>query len=115
MVSAGITVNEKAGVLAVPVAALMDVGDGNVLNVVRDGKSQRAQPELGIRYQKWIEIGGTDLKEPLQPGEQVIVEGGYNLPEGTAVTLKAAAAESAESDQGEKPVNRQQRPHRNRR
>ena len=92
----------------------MDVGDGNVLNVVRDGKSQRAQPELGIRDQKWIEIGGTDLKEPLQPGEQVIVEGGHNLPEGTAVTLKGAAAESAGGNKrAKKLVNRPQRPHRN--
>ena len=96
VVCATITVNEKANLLAVPVAALVDVGEGNVLNVIRDGKSQRAQPELGIRDKSWVEISGTDLKEPLKAGDLVIVEGGYNLPDATAVTVK-----SGESDKGE--------------
>ena len=101
VVSASITVNEKAGVLAVPVAALMDVGEGNVLNVVRDGKSQRAQPELGIRDKTWVEISGTDLKEPLKADELVIVEGGYNLPDGTPVTVKSDETNDAESGGGD--------------
>ena len=42
VVCATITVNEKANVLAVPVAGLVDVGEGNVLNIIREGKSQRA-------------------------------------------------------------------------
>jgi RND family efflux transporter MFP subunit len=106
VVSASITVNEKAGLLAVPVAALVDVGEGNVINVVRDGKSQRAQPELGIRDKTWVEISGTDLKEPLKAGELVIVEGGYNLPDGTAVSVKSGDSEAAESSSeatGESP------------
>ena len=36
-------------------------------------------------------VAGTDLKE----GEPVIVEGGYNLPEGTPVKLAGAKAVSA--------------------
>ncbi len=76
---------------------------GNVLNVVREGKSQRAQPELGIRDKTWIEISGTDLKEPLKADELVIVEGGYNLPDGTAVTLKSAESDGAEAKSDEKP------------
>jgi len=102
VVSARITVNEKAGVLAVPLAALMDVGEGNVLNVVRDGKSQRAQPEIGIRDKTWVEISGTDLKEPLKADELVIVEGGYNLPDGTAVALKSAESDGAAAKTDEK-------------
>ena len=46
VVCATITVNEKANVLAVPVAGLVDVGDGNVLNIIREGKSQRTNPNL---------------------------------------------------------------------
>ena len=106
VVSASITVNEKAGVLAVPIVALMDVGEGNVLNVVREGKSQRAQPELGIRDKAWVEISGTDLKEPLKADELVIVEGGYNLPDGTAVTLKSAESDGAEAKTDEKSGER---------
>ena len=108
VVSASITVNEKAGVLAVPIAALMDVGEGNVLNVVREGKSQRAQPELGIRDKTWIEISGTDLKEPLKAEELVIVEGGYNLPDGTAVTLKSAESDGAEAKSDENQAKRRE-------
>jgi len=80
----------------------MDVGEGNVLNVVRDGKSQRAQPELGIRDKTWVEISGTDLKEPLKADELVIVEGGYNLPDGTAVALKSAESDGAAAKTDEK-------------
>ena len=101
VVSASITVNEKEDVLAVPVAALMDVGEGSVLDVIRDGKSQRVQPKLGIRDKTWIELAGTDLKDPLKAGELVIVEGGYNLPDGTPVAVKASEPDAAESAGGD--------------
>ena len=38
-------------------------------------------PKLGVSDRHWIEVLQTDLK----PGEAVIVEGGYHLPEGTEV------------------------------
>jgi len=87
--AATITVAEKTGVLAVPVAALVDVGEGPVLNVVRQGKSVVLHPRLGARDKHWVEVAGTDLAE----GEPVIVEGGYNLPEGTEVNVERAGAE----------------------
>ena len=69
--------------LQVPAAAILDLGEGPVLNVVRDGKSVSLHPEVGTAHAGWVSVSGTDLKE----GEPVIVEGGYNLPEGTAVKL----------------------------
>lgn len=106
---ASITVNEKANVLAVPVAGLIDVGDGDVINVVRDGKSLRAQPELGIRDKKWVEISGTDLKEPLKVGELVVVEGGYNLPDATPVTVKSGDSPESNGNEAEAASNSQQK------
>ena len=56
-------------------------------------------PEVGASQAAGWPISGTDLKE----GEPVIVEGGYNLPEGTPVEAapgkaapeKVARAEAA--------------------
>ena len=83
-----ITVNEGKDVLQVPAAAILDLGEGPVLNVVRDGKAVPLHPEVGTPHGGWVAIAGTDLKE----GEPVIVEGGYNLPEGTPVKLTIAKA-----------------------
>jgi hypothetical protein len=58
-------------------------------------------PQLGDSQGGWTEVAGTDLKA----GEPVIVEGGYNLPEKTAVKLSDDAAkpeEPTEADAKEK-------------
>lgn len=94
-----ITVAEQKGVLEVPSASILDLGEGPILTVVRDGKTALLHPEVGASQGGWVAISGTDLKE----GEPVIVEGGYNLPEGTPVELasegvaseKVARAESS--------------------
>ena len=94
-----ITVAEQKGVLEVPSVSILDLGEGPVLTVVRDGKTALLHPELGASHAGWVAISGTDLKE----GEPVIVEGGYNLPEGTPVEAapsktsseKVARAESS--------------------
>jgi RND family efflux transporter MFP subunit len=90
-----ITVSEGKDVLQVPAAAVLDLGEGPVLNVVRDGKAVVLHPEVGTPHDGWVAVAGTDLKE----GEPVIVEGGYNLPEGTPVKPTVArAAAQGESD-----------------
>jgi RND family efflux transporter MFP subunit len=76
-----VTVHERKDRLQVPAEAILDLGEGPVLNVVRDGKSKTLHPEVGEAHEGWVAVSGTDLK----PGEPVIVEGGYNLPEGTPV------------------------------
>ncbi len=87
-----VVVEEHKAALQVPTVAILDLGEGPVLSVVRDGKSVVLHPELGAAQGGWTEVAGTDLK----PGEPVIVEGGYNLPEKTAVKLSDAEAEPKE-------------------
>ena len=88
-----ITVDEHSGVLEVPSQAILDLGEGPILSVVRDGKAVVLHPEAGTPHDGWVAVTGTDLKE----GEPVIVEGGYNLPEGTAVKPEEAAVKSEEA------------------
>jgi RND family efflux transporter MFP subunit len=83
-----IAVGERTGVLEVPSIAILDLGEGPVLGVVRDGKTVALHPELGTSHEGWVAISGTDLKE----GEPVIIDGGYNLPEGTPVEVQQAVA-----------------------
>ena len=83
-VRVSIAVEERADVLQVPVASLYDLGEGPVLNVVRDGKVVALSPEVGTTRDGWVAVSGTDL----EVGEPVIVEGGYNLPEETPVTIE---------------------------
>ncbi len=67
-----------------PAAAIFDLGEGPVLNVVRDGKSVALHPRSVTPHGGWVAVSGTDLKA----GEPVIVEGGYNLPEDTPVEVR---------------------------
>jgi RND family efflux transporter MFP subunit len=80
-VRVSIIVDERKGVLQVPADAVLDLGEGPILNVVRDGKTVVLHPQQKTPHGGSIEVAGTDLKE----GELVILEGGYNLPEGTPV------------------------------
>jgi RND family efflux transporter MFP subunit len=98
VVSAAITVAEKKDVLAVPRAALFDVGDGQELNAIRDGSAVRVKPELGLRDAHWVEVVRTNLESPLATGELVIVEGTYNLPEKTKVTVSGEENKEGDSD-----------------
>jgi multidrug efflux pump subunit AcrA (membrane-fusion protein) len=84
-----ITVAERPGVLQVPSAAILDLGEGPTLTVVRDGKTALLHPEVGKAGKGWTAVTGTDLKE----AEPVVVEGGYNVPEGTAVVTGKDAEE----------------------
>jgi len=92
-----IIVEERKGVLQVPVAAVLELGEGPILCIVRDGKSVVLHPEVRTPHQGWMEILGTDLKE----GELVIIEGGYNLPEQTPVKLANEKGEAKEETKAE--------------
>jgi multidrug efflux pump subunit AcrA (membrane-fusion protein) len=91
--SVAIVIGERPGVLQVPSSAILDLGEGPTLTVVREGKSIVLHPELGKAGRGWMAISGTDLKE----GEPVVTEGGYNLPEGT----KVSTAKEEEKEDGE--------------
>jgi multidrug efflux pump subunit AcrA (membrane-fusion protein) len=88
-VSLSIAVEQKEGVLEVPSAAILDLGEGPVLTVVREGKTAELHPEVGASQGGWVAVSGTDLAE----GEPVVVEGGYNLPEGTPVEVGGETTE----------------------
>jgi RND family efflux transporter MFP subunit len=86
-VGLAITVHAGAEVLSVPAAAIFDLGEGPVLCVVRDGKAMQLHPQLGISEDGWVAVSDTDL----DAGEQVIVEGGYNLEDETPVKVEGDA------------------------
>jgi RND family efflux transporter MFP subunit len=92
-VRVAIIVDERKGVLQVPADAVLDLGEGPILIVVRDGKTVSLHPQQKTPHGHSIEVAGTDLKE----GEPVIVDGGYNLPEGTLV--KPAGEKKDEEDE----------------
>lgn len=81
---------ETSVALQVPVEALLDLGEGPVIEVVRDGKAVVLRPTVGAARGGWATVSGTDLRE----GEPVIVDGGYSLPEGTPVKLAANSTAS---------------------
>jgi RND family efflux transporter MFP subunit len=94
-VRTAIIVGERADALQVPARAVLDLGEGPVLNVVRAGKSAVLHPAAGTPHDGWVAVSGTDLKA----GEPVIVEGGYNLPEATPVkAVEAQAVAQAEAE-----------------
>ena len=53
-VRVSIIVDERKGVLQVPAAAILDLGEGPVLNVVRDGKTVVLHPEVGTPHGGWV-------------------------------------------------------------
>ncbi|MFI5453857.1 MAG: efflux RND transporter periplasmic adaptor subunit [Isosphaerales bacterium] len=105
-VEVSIIVEERKAVLQVPAAAVLDLGEGPVLSIVRDGKSVVLHPEVRTSHQGRMEISGTDLKE----GEPVIVEGGYNLPEKTPVKLSNEKTEAKEEAKAEAKVEAKEEP-----
>jgi hypothetical protein len=62
--------------------------------VVREGKVVHLHPESAITHSSWTIISGTDLK----PGEAVVVDGGFNVPENTSVKPSAGGAAVAETE-----------------
>jgi RND family efflux transporter MFP subunit len=81
-VEISITVLRRDNVLTIPAAAFSAIGSERVVNVVRDGKLVALHPQSVNSYRNAVEVTGTDLRE----GEAVVVEGAFNLPEGTPVS-----------------------------
>ena len=90
-----ITVDENADALAVPAAAVFDLGEGPIVGVVRDGKSVQVHPRLGLTHDGWTVVYDTDL----EAGEPVIIDGGYSLPDETPVNVEWAAAGDESHDE----------------
>jgi hypothetical protein len=70
--------------LALPQGALLpgDGGEASQVAVVRDGKVEHRAIKVGAETENAVEVDG------LQPGDNVIVAGGYALPDGTKVEIE---------------------------
>ena len=88
-----IVVNRRVDELVVPSLALIDLGEGPLLLVVREGKVVHLHPTSVATHGTWTIVAGTDL----EPGEPVVVQGGFNLPEGTPVEIEADPPSVAEA------------------
>jgi hypothetical protein len=85
---AKLLLNVHRGVPAVPISALQRTEGGGkdgpeaAVSVVKDGKTQLRKIRVGARDDRHAEV-----KSGLELGEQVVVSGGYSLPDGTPVTF----------------------------
>jgi RND family efflux transporter MFP subunit len=77
-----IVVGAKDG-LVVPRAAVLPEEEAQVLYTVADGKAVRHVVTIGLRDEKDYEITGNEIKE----GDEVVVEGNYELEDGMAVEV----------------------------
>ncbi|HEX4145319.1 MAG TPA: HlyD family efflux transporter periplasmic adaptor subunit [Pirellulales bacterium] len=91
--SVTIVVHHRVDELVVPSTALVDLGEGPLLLVVREGKVVQLHPTSIATHGTWTIVSGTDL----EPGEMVVVEGGFNLPEGTPVQVETDSPSVAEA------------------
>ncbi len=91
----------RADVLQVPAAAILDLGEGMTLLVIREGKAVVLHPKLGATSNGWVEVTDVDLK----PGELVVVEGGYGLPENTKVKVGEPEKDEDGKDEQPKPAH----------
>lgn len=76
---------DVADALVVPTAAIADRAGTPVVSVVRNGKGFEVEVKLGVQTPD-----KTQVTEGLAPGDTVVTEGGYGLPEGCPVNLVEA-------------------------
>ena len=73
---------EITDVLAVPVAAVADRAGTSVVTVVRNHSAHEIEVKLGLRTEDRVEV-----LQGLSPGECVVTEGGYGLPDNCPVRI----------------------------
>jgi HlyD family secretion protein len=78
--------------VAVPEAAVFMNEEGHhVVTVVKDGKAVPTEIELSSDTESEIRAGGwVRVVKGLEPGDEVAIENGYALPEGTPVQVETA-------------------------
>ncbi len=81
-----------ADALLVPEAAILRAEDEQVVVTIQDGHSHRVPVKILGRARGRIAIDGE-----IAPGTLVIVDGGYNLPDDTAVVAESPESRAAES------------------
>jgi len=75
-------VEEKEGVITIPVHDVLERSDGHFVFVVKNGVAEQRKISVGISNGDWIEVTG-GLKE----GEIIVIEGSHRLQEGYPVEI----------------------------
>ncbi len=92
-VAVSITAEERPGALIVPAAALLRDEDETAVFVVGpDGKAHRRKVVVGLVTPDEVQV-----LSGLREGEQVVVKGQDELPDGAAVTVEAPSGKGAEA------------------
>lgn len=90
LMSVELITGERQG-LVLPEQALVQIGSNSMTYVVGpDNRAERRMLTIGKRVR-----GGVEIREGLEPGEQVVVNGQFNLRPGAAVRVKAESAADA--------------------
>jgi HlyD family secretion protein len=92
-----IKLRTEQAALTVPQAAIFDLGEGPILAVVRDKKIKQLHPELGTAEGGMVAVLKTDLHE----GDQVVIDGAYNVKDGTDATPAESAKSTETAKAGE--------------
>ena len=90
-----ITAEHIPDALVVPASAVLPAaeGEGNTVMVVgADGNAHQTPVTVGVRQEKQVQI-----LSGLQPGQRVITQGAYGLPDGTRVQVDNQPAEATET------------------
>ena len=84
-VSVRIVTEERADLLAVPIASVVkDAAEGDTVAVIKDGKATRRAVKTGLRDKGLVEVSGEGLAE----GMTVVTAGAYGLPKETKVRVE---------------------------
>ena len=78
-----IEISSKENVLLLPISALIEQGDATYVVLYNDGTAKYENIKVGQRNIQLFEI-----LEGLEEGQQVVVEGNYDLKEGTLLTFQ---------------------------
>jgi HlyD family secretion protein len=96
----------RRGVRAVPLAAVIEIGNENSVYLHKDGKAYRTPVETGVNDGKYIEVIRKRIKrqwEPFTGEEEVIIGDLAELRNGEKVQIakkKAAASKGGKEEQG---------------
>jgi HlyD family secretion protein len=93
-----VTAQKIENTLVIPATGVLNQPDGSVAVLVVKSDHAKVRPvKLGIQNSDEVQISSG-----LQAGEQVVVTGGYGLPDNTRVKVESPA-EPAKTDSGKTP------------
>jgi membrane fusion protein (multidrug efflux system) len=85
-----LTLEQRDNAVIIPEEALDPMGERNFVFAVRDGRARRVEVQLGLRLP-----GEVEIRQGVQPGEQIVVRGLQRLREGAPVRVTEAMARPA--------------------